>query len=241
MKSKAVVLISSLVLGGAAFAQIPAASDLEVSFNAGVVTDYRFRGLSQTRFKPAIQAGADVSHKSGFYIGTWGSHIKWIKDGGGDTSLELDVYGGYKFEVGDFGFDVGVLRYLYPGSSLPVNPDTTEIYGAGTWGPVTLKYSHAVTNLFGTADSKNSYYVDLSASFPIGESGFSITPHIGYQKVKNSSPASYTDYSITLGYDFGNGLSASLAWVDTDTDVYVAPNGKNLGRSGVLLGLKYDF
>ena len=49
-----------------------------------------------------------------------------------------------------------------------MNPDTTELYVAGTWGPATLKYSHAVTNLFGFSDSKNSYYLDLNATFDIG-------------------------------------------------------------------------
>ena len=92
-----------------------------------------------------------------------------------------------------------------------MNPDTTELYVAGTLGPATLKYSHAVTNLFGFADSKNSYYVDLNATFDIGIWGLTLTPHIGYQKVKNNSASDYTDYSLALGKDFGNGLSASLA------------------------------
>jgi uncharacterized protein (TIGR02001 family) len=239
---KLAVLLSSLALSGAALAQAAAAQpDYTLSYNIGAVTDYRYRGISQSRLKPAIQGGVDFAHSSGFYIGTWASSIKWIKDGGGDSSVELDVYGGYKFAAGPVAMDVGVLRYLYPGSSLPLNPDTTEIYVAGTWGPATLKYSHAVTNLFGFFDSKNSYYIDLSATFPIGDTKFSVTPHIGYQKVKNNSPFSYTDYSIALGYDFGNGLTASLAYVDTDNNNYLAPNGKNLGKSGAVLGIKYAF
>lgn len=238
---KLAVLISSLALSGAALAQATApAPDFTLSANAGLVSDYRYRGISQSRLKPAVQGGFDVGHSSGFYLGTWGSSIKWIKDGGGDSSVELDVYGGYKFNAGPVAMDVGALRYLYPGSSLAINPDTTEIYVAGTWGPATLKYSHAVTNLFGFADSKGSYYIDLTATFPIGESGFSVTPHVGYQKVKNNSPFSYTDYSVAVGYDFGNGISASLAYVDTDNNNYIAPNGKNLGKAGAVLGVKYS-
>ena len=68
-------------------------------------------------------------------------------------------------------------------SAIPyANPNTTELYGALTFGPATLKYSHAVTNLFGFSDSKNSYYLDLSAGFDLG-GGLMLTPHIGYQKV----------------------------------------------------------
>lgn len=240
MKLKLAVLASALLASGAVLAQAKAEPDYTYSFNVGAVTDYRYRGISQTRLRPALQGGADFSHKSGFYAGAWGSTIKWIKDAGGDADVEVDLYGGYKTSLGPVGLDVGVLRYLYPGSSLVVNPDTTEIYAAGTWGPATLKYSHAVTNLFGFADSKNSYYVDLSATFDTGFWGLSLTPHVGYQKVKNNDPASYTDWSLTLSKEFMPGLVGSLGYVSTDIDV-PAPGGRNLGKSGAVLGVKYTF
>lgn len=237
------LLLAALALSGTALAQSTPATpepDYTLSFNAGAVSDYRYRGISQSRLRPALQAGADFAHKSGFYVGTWGSTIRWIKDAGGDASIELDVYGGYKTTLGAFGIDVGALRYLYPGSSLPVSPNTTELYAAGTWGPATLKYSHAVTNLFGFANSKDSYYLDLSASFDLG-SGYAVVPHVGYQRVRNNAGFSYTDYSLSLVKDFGNGLAASAMLVGTDNDNYRAPNGRNLGRSGLVLGVKYTF
>lgn len=244
MKAQLAVLLSSIAASGAVMAQAqPAAPapDYTLSFNVGAVTDYRYRGISQTRLKPALQGGADFAHKSGFYIGTWASTIKWIKDAGGDSNVEIDAYGGYKFSAGDFAFDVGALRYFYPGSDLPVNPDTTELYAAGTWGPATLKYSHAVTNLFGFADSQNSYYLDLAATFDTGFWGLTVTPHIGYQRVRNNSTFSYTDWSVALGKDFGNGLTASAAYVDTNTNDYRGLNNKNLGRATLVLGVKYAF
>ncbi|MBA2673243.1 TorF family putative porin [Ramlibacter sp.] len=236
------VLLAALGLCGSAMAQTKAPEpDYTLSYNVGAVTDYRYRGISQTRLKPALQGGIDFAHKSGFYIGTWASTIKWIKDAGGSADLELDIYGGYKGTWGDFGYDVGLLTYTYPDHSLAVSPNTQEIYLAGTWGPATLKYSHAVSNLFGFDDSKNSWYLDLSATFDLGN-GWSVVPHIGHQKVRNWSAASYTDYSITLAKDFGNGLSASAALVDTDSNsAYLSPTGKNLGRAGVVLGVKYAF
>ncbi|HYF19293.1 MAG TPA: TorF family putative porin [Ramlibacter sp.] len=241
MKLKLAVLLSSLVLPAAVMAQAKAPEpDYTLSYNIGLVSDYRYRGISQSRLRPALQGGVDFSHKSGFYLGTWASTIKWIKDAGGDSNVEVDVYGGYKRTLGAFGVDVGVLRYLYPNSSLGLNPDTTEVYAAGTWGPATLKYSHAVTNLFGFPDSKNSYYLDLNATFDVGN-GFSVVPHIGYQKVKNNSPFSYTDYSVTVNKDFGNGLVGSLTVLDTDNNNYLAPNGKNLGKAGLVVGIKYAF
>ena len=243
LKIKQQIVVAALALSGAAFAQTKAPEpDYTLSYNVGVVTDYRYRGISQSRLKPALQGGVDYARKSGFYVGAWASTIKWIKDAGGDGPVELDLYGGYKFNVGGVGADVGVLRYQYPRHDLGLSPNTTEIYGAGTMGPVTLKYSHAVTNLFGFADSKNSYYLDGSATFDLG-SGWSVVPHIGYQKVKNNSDFSYTDYAVTLAKDFGNGLTATAALVGTDADdaLYVTPAGKFTGKTGLVVGLKYSF
>jgi uncharacterized protein (TIGR02001 family) len=244
MKAKLAVLVSALAASCGAFAQTQAAApepDYTLSFNVGAVTDYRYRGISQSRLRPALQGGADFSHKSGFYIGTWASTIKWIKDAGGDTNLEVDLYGGYKFSLGDFALDVGALRYFYPSSDLSPNPDTTELYLAGTFGPATLKYSHSTTNLFGFADSDGSGYLDLAATFDTGFWGLTVTPHIGHQRVRRNSAASYTDWSLGVGKDFGNGLTASAAYVDTDTNAYRGPNNKNLGKATLVLGVKYAF
>ncbi len=209
-----------------------------MSFNVGATTDYRYRGLSQSRLKPAVQGGVDYADKSGFYVGAWGSSIKWIKDSGGDSSAEIDLYGGYKGAIAGLAYDVGFLRYEYPSNKLGTNANTNEVYGAVTYGLVTAKYSHAISNLFGTADSKNSYYLDLSANFDLG-SGFTLTPHVGRQSVKNSPAASYNDYSLTLTKDLGNGLSASAMLVDTNT-TYVL-GGKDTAKTGAVLGLKYAF
>jgi len=220
----------------------PAAPESTLSYNVGVTTDYRYRGISQSRLQPALQGGVDYADKSGFYVGAWASSIKWIKDAGGNGNTEVDLYGGYKGAVGDVAYDVGFLRYEYPTNKLAVSANTNEIYGAATFGPATLKYSHAVSNLFGFANSKNSYYLDLSAAFDLGD-GFSLVPHVGYQSVKNNGAYSYTDYALTLGKDLGNGLSASAALVGTDADkaMYYTPAGKFTGKSGLVVGLKYAF
>jgi uncharacterized protein (TIGR02001 family) len=94
----------------------------DLAFNAGAVSDYRYRGISQTRLKPAVQGGVDYS-AGGLYVGAWASTIKWIKDAGGDADVEIDLYGGYKGELAkDVAFDVGVLTYQYPGNTWPPAP-----------------------------------------------------------------------------------------------------------------------
>lgn len=212
-----------------------------LAFNAGVVSDYRYRGISQSRLQPALQGGVDYADKSGFYVGAWGSSIKWIKDASGDAPVELDLYGGYKGAVGDVAYDLGFLRYEYSGHKLAVSPNTNEVYGAITYGLFTAKYSHAVSNLFGNADSKNSYYLDLSANVDLGD-GYTLTPHVGRQMVKNLPDLSYNDYALTLGKDLGNGLSASLMLVDTNAKVTPYTWGaKYVGKSGAVVGLKYTF
>lgn len=213
-----------------------------LSYNVGLVTDYRYRGISQSRLRPALQGGIDFAHKSGLYLGTWASTIQWIKDAGGNGSVELDLYGGYKGTAGPVGYDVGVLRYQYPDNNLPVSANTTELYAAGTIGVGTLKYSHSVSNLFGFADSKGSGYLDASATFDLGK-GLSLVPHVGHQTVRHNTSFSYTDYSLTLGKDYGNGVSVSAALVGTDAKhaLYVTPSGKFTGRNGLVLGAKYSF
>jgi uncharacterized protein (TIGR02001 family) len=242
LKTTKKMVLAALALSGAAFAQTKAPEpDYTLSYNVGLVSDYRYRGISQSRLKPALQGGVDYVRKSGLYIGTWASTIRWIKDAGGDAPLEIDIYGGYKGAAGPVAYDVGVLTYQYPRHKLAISPNTTEIYAAGTFGPATLKYSHAVTNLFGFADSKRSGYLDASANFDLG-SGWSVTPHVGHQKVRNNSAFSYTDYAVTLGKDLGNGFSASAAVVGTDADraLYVTPAGKFTGKTALVLGVKYS-
>jgi uncharacterized protein (TIGR02001 family) len=221
-----------------------AAPENSLSYNVGVVTDYRYRGISQSRLKPAVQGGIDFSHTSGAYVGAWASTIQWVKDAGGKSDLELDIYGGYKGNAGPVAYDVGVLSYVYPSNNLSPSANTTEIYAAGTIGVATLKYSHALTNTFGFAGSKNSGYLDLSATIDAGN-GFSIVPHIGHQRIAGTGNGtySYTDYSLTVTKDFGNGLAVSLGLVGTDAadGVYVTPAGKNTGKAGVVAGLKYSF
>ncbi|RZJ02559.1 MAG: hypothetical protein EOP39_22515, partial [Rubrivivax sp.] len=174
----------------------PAADPL--SFNVGVVSEYRYRGIGQTRLKPALQGGIDYASPSGFYIGTWASTIKWIKDFGGDAQVEVDVYGGYKTEVSPgLTLDVGLLQYFYPSNKLSPSANTLEVYGALTFGVVTAKYSHSTTNLFGVPDSKGSGYFDVAASFDLGD-GLMLAPHLGYQKVRHNAAATYTDFSLTL-------------------------------------------
>ena len=241
-------LALGLLANTAAHSQSAApAPDFTLAYNIGGTTDYRFRGISQSSFKPAVQGGIDFSHKSGAYAGVWASNVNWIKDyiGATDGSLEVDFFGGYKGELAkDLGFDLGVIAYVYPSNNTPTNANTNEIYAALTYGPVTAKYSRSLGNFVANPNSAASQYLEVAASFDVGN-GFSITPHLGRQTIPNqtASAGDYTDYALTVNKDLGNGLSASLTLLGTDAkDAFykVAPID-NLGKSGLLVGLKYSF
>ena len=249
--TKSILALATALVGTAALAQAAApAPESTLSFNVGVVSDYRFRSVSQTSFKPALQAGIDYAHTSGLYLGAWASNVSWIKDyvGASEGSLEVDLYAGYKGEIAkDFTFDVGVITYQYPGNTsdrVLVNANTTEFYGALTFGIVTAKYSQSSGNFIANPNSSGAAYLELAANIDLG-SGFTLTPHVGRQTIPNQAgnTGDYTDFSLTLGKDFGGGLTGSLAAYTTDAkdSFYKVAGYDNLGKNGVSVGVKYSF
>lgn len=255
MNFKSKLLLALLATSSAAFAQTaPAAPASAIAYNVGVVSEYRYRGMGQTKGDPALQGGVDYTDASGFYLGAWGSTIKWIKEYAAAAStpyaakgpVEIDLYGGYKGEVSGVAYDVGYLRYQYQGNTLEKatffsNPNTDEVYGALTAGPVTAKYSYSISNLFGTLNSKGSTYLDLSATFDLGN-GYSLVPHVGRQVVKNNDAYSYTDIALTLNKDLGDGLSASLSAISTNGKTASwTYNGYNQAKNTLVAGVKYSF
>ncbi|WP_374325707.1 TorF family putative porin [Azonexus sp.] len=230
-------LIALAIAGAVAAPAIAEDSPHTLSANVGLATDYIFRGISQTDHKPAIQGGFDYSHASGLYAGTWASNVSWVDNGiKDDNSMEWDFYAGYRGSfAGDFTYDVGGLYYFYPGKqkeeapgALPQieSPNSFELYASIGWKFLTLKYSHALSeNLFAwqgydkttgwnRKDTKGSGYLDLTASYPIAE-GWTIIGHVGHQKIKNNSSASYTDWKLGVTKDVGFGV-VGLSYTDTN-------------------------
>lgn len=221
--------------------------DWTFSANLGVVSDYRFRGLMQTNGEPAVQGGFDINHRSGFYVGNWNSSISWLSDAdpGISSNVEMDFYAGYVHTIAEgFTVDVGLLHYFYPGSYPDGfnDPDTTEAYIGIGYGPVSFKYSHALSDLFGAPDSHNSQYYDLSATVPTGIWGVDLSAHVGHQRIHNMDDGSYTDWSLGLSRQFDR-FTVSLTYVDTnaDRDLYTNSRGKYTGKAVAVLGLSATF
>ena len=253
-KFKQLALIVSLTGVGFASTNVLAADaappPYTLTANVGLYSQYVFRGLTQTNEDPAVQGGFDFTHSSGFYLGTWASNISWLKENAttsgssssgtykGGGSMEWDFYGGFRKSIGDFGLDVGLLQYYYPGDVISggTKADTLEGYIAGSWKWLSLKYSQSLTSkTFGVADSKGTYYLDLSGNFPIGETGLTLGAHYGMQTYKGKDPVfngtnrnndsvdSYDDWKLSLAYDMGK-VSKSLENVSVGV-IYTDTNG----------------
>jgi uncharacterized protein (TIGR02001 family) len=238
----AVALLTGLASASVFAADTPAnpedtSATSPIAANVTIVNDYRYRGISQSNFKPAIQGGFDYAHESGFYIGNWNSSISWISDyfgpnggSGGKGSpgasvsapIEMDFYAGFKKELIGAGFasDIGFLQYYYPTSGLPngsTNPNTSEVYVAQnfTFGPVTgfAKVSYAVSTIFGTANSTGSYYPDLTLNYDTGVWGLALNGHVGYQYVAGNINNGLYSYAQN---QYANGTSNSSLYSYTD-------------------------
>lgn len=222
----------------ASFALPAMAEGFTPSSNVSLVSNYLYRGISQTGGGAALQGGFDVAHESGFYAGLWGSNVSWLAGlGASSASLELDTYAGFKGGfAGDFSYDVGFLRYNYPGKySDPmftgfVKADTNELYGAIGWKWVTFKYSNSMGNTFGLDDSSGSSYAELNASYTLADAGVTLGAHYGKQTYKGKyeadlsaigyaagAKATYSDYKLSASKDF-SGYVVGLAYSSTNTE-----------------------
>ncbi len=249
------------VQGPAAAAPAAAPSAAPITANIGLVSDYRFRGISQTWKRPAVQGGFDYAHSSGFYLGTWASNVSGNSYNNG-AGLEMDLYGGFKTAVAEgVTLDVGALAYVYPGARLNRAPgvptgekyDNVDVYAAVTAGNFSGKLSVAATDYFGldgntaayayfnaltpAGSSKGSAYLDLNYGFDLGQ-GLTAAAHVGHLWVRHYGDLSYTDWKLSLSKPIeslgGLTLSASLVGTDADKRFYQAGDagGLNAKRLG---------
>lgn len=241
--SMAVCAAALLGLATPAMAQEEAPSEFTVAGSVGIVSDYRFRGVSQSDKELAVQGGVSVSHASGFYVGTWGSNLSgWGTFGGSNT--ELDIYGGYATEISSgVKLDVGVTWYMYPGGA-----DTTDfaepyVKLSGAAGPVNVLagvayapkqealgrwYVSGASYATGTPDApgakSDNFYVwgDINTAMP--DTPLTLKAHLGYSDGNSglgpngtsvAPTGSYLDWM--LGADLAVGpVVLGVAYVDTD-------------------------
>ena len=183
------------------------AGDLDVTMNAGLTTDYIFRGVSQTQGNGAIQGGLDIAHDSGLYVGTWASNV----DFGGKASVEFDYYLGFGGDITeDVSYDLGWIKYDYPGEAAL---NFSEYYGSVSAYGFTLGANYS--NDFAGSNSTLYSYIgyeytlpmDIGLALQYGDYDFKDALVVGGED-------SYNDWSVGLsktcmGLDFG------LTYTDT--------------------------
>jgi uncharacterized protein (TIGR02001 family) len=247
-----------------ALAQEEAQPPVTVSGSVALVSDYRFRGVSQTDEEMAIQGGLTVSHASGLYAGTWASNLAgWGTFGG--SSMEIDLYAGYARTIGAAKIDVGLTWYMYPGGA--DKTDFAEAYAkvSTTLGPLSLlggvayappqqalgNWSNTVQSKAG--DKEDNLYLWGDAASGIPGTPFTLKSHIGYSSgnpglgpngTSVTPTGSYWDWS--LGADLKAGpLTLGVSYVDTsikfrDT-AYLQPNFSSTKDGGTIAGAQVVF
>ncbi|MDB5738110.1 MAG: hypothetical protein JWO65_1778 [Sphingomonas bacterium] len=226
-------LLTSILLAGGALIATPAladdapaapASPFTITGSAAVVSQYRFRGISQSDNKPVMQGAFTITHSSGFYLSTWGSSAS-SNDAVNLGGTEIDVYGGYSKTIGGFTLDGGVYGYIYPGSekAVGISESYYEVYGdiAKSYGPVTAKVGvnwapkQSYFKDFATTTRYNMY-VFGELGFALPNTPFSVHSHVGHTGGGfDYAGKDYIDYTVGATYKW-KALAFDLSVVGTN-------------------------
>ncbi len=207
----------------AACADDSAPAGASVSANASLVSQYISRGFRQTWGKPALQAGADYAHPSGWSLGTWASTVsdRYIQD----ATVEWDLYGGYGGTVGELGYSVLAYYYKYPGAvyrATGVKYDYGELSLGLSYKMLYAKYNRTVTpDFFGITHARGTGYLDVGANVDLGHA-WTLNLHAGDGRVAGAGNAMWNwrdaKMGVTKAFDGDWSVSGAItrAWGATD-------------------------
>lgn len=209
-------------------------SDFDLSSTVSIVSDYRFRGISLSNRKPAVQASVDAEHKSGVYAGIWGSTISRY----GGAKVEVDLYAGWRRTVGPVDLDVGGTIYLYPGGS---GVNYGEVYGflGKTIGPAELRagiiYAPSQRNI----GSGDNLYLTSEAKLGIPGTPVTVSGRVGFEDgAFGGLDGNKWDWSLGGEYVWRS-VSIGLQYVDTDVRDIHDPD--RTGKAGVVASASVEF
>lgn len=228
------ILAGSLLMAGTASAE-EAKSPVTVTGSVAFTTDYLFRGISQTSNNAAVQGAMTVSHESGLYFTAWGSSIASAAGG-----LELDTLLGYAGKAGDVGYDVGVMRYNYPGLNVNtlggVDADYDEVYASVSFAGAKLGVNYSPDYF---AESDKFLYVygaystevaGLGLAASVGLNSFDDNAAMGQALGYTGTDDSYIDYKVAVSKSLA-GVGFELAYMGSDIDDTDLAGGIGEGRA----------
>ena len=211
------VLLAALAL--ASISGFTTQVQAEISANVALVNDYRFRGISQSNKNPALQGGFDYAAESGFYIGTWGSTVDFDSSTDFNGSLELDVYAGWGWDIGEnSNIDVGYIYYAYPGDDNGADGDYQEFYINYSWRDLSVGAAYS-DDYYGS--SGKFWYFQGNYDWNFAEN-LTLSLHAGYNDFQDdiflsSDKGNYWDYSVGVTWSV-IGVDLGVAWVGTNLD-----------------------
>lgn len=222
-----------LALAAAALAPATALAQdggVAFSFNAGVASDYVYRGISQTDEGPQVSGGADAAFGLG-YAGVWASNV----DFNNGTQAEVDLYAGVKPTLGPVSLDLGVIYYGYVDS--PPGPDQpfVEFKAAASApvGPLTLGAAiYHSTEFFGET-GKATYY-EVNAAYAPPDTKLSFSAALGRQQVVGAGD--YDAWNLGASYALTDHFAVDLRYWDTSEHGFGSTYG-----SRAVIGLKAVF
>lgn len=196
---------------------------LTVGLTPTLATDYLFRGISQTRNRPAAQATLDVQHASGVYVGAFVSNANFL---GTDARQEVDVLGGYRFSAGGVSLDLGGIGYLYPGYDKPPGGFDLQWFEAAAKASYELEPAKFLLSGFYSpnfnVESGDAFYVEGGVELKLPSIGlpldFTLAGRLGYQWVDRNTrfgAPDYLNYNVTLSTSVA-GFVLTVGWFGTD-------------------------
>lgn len=214
--SASVAALVAVAVPAAAQAQ-EEAEGVSAEYEIGVVSDYRYRGLSLSDEKPALQAGATFSAPGGWYAGTWGSTIEEYGVGadGDGANVEIDLFVGKAFSLGAFDVDVAVQAYVYPDGS-DVNFAEIPVSISRTVGSWTLSLGAVYTPRQDIAVPEANRYVSGALVWQAPERPWQVSARVGYEDGA-FAPDGKLDWEVGASRTVGP-MTLGLSYVDTDDD-----------------------
>jgi uncharacterized protein (TIGR02001 family) len=188
------------------------AAESPLTANIGVVSNYLWRGVTQTQDGAAIQGGIDYAHDSGFSAGTWVSNVDW---GTPDPNYELDLYAGYGGKAGDFGYNISTTYFAYPDGT---DANFWELGASGSWSFLTLGLDYTLDGQASEPapfrEGDVYYYASLSFDLPMGMSLGGTLGH--YDFTDFGSDADYTHWQVSISKDAGDFGTFNLSYDQND-------------------------
>ncbi|MBP0494512.1 TorF family putative porin [Roseomonas indoligenes] len=220
---------------------------LTVGVTPTVSSDYLFRGVSQTRNRPAVQGTIDIQHTTGLYVGAFASNVAFL---GTNARQEIDALAGWRTTFAGVSLDVGGIAYTYPGYEhglgaydlqyfelaakasyeIPNLPVPVKVLGAFNWSP---NYQ---------LESGDGFYVEGGVEIGLPYD-LTLGSRAGYQWIQNNArwgSPDFANWNVTLSYKFSD-FVLTAGYYDTNLNKRECFGGQKICDARAMVFLSRTF